>query len=100
MSGYVLGEGADGDLDAIWEYISQDSVDAAERWVDSMFEAFATVAASPGIGHRRKDLTTYPVLFWPVGNYLVIYREQAGLVEMVAVVHGARDMPSFLSKRM
>ena len=28
----------------------------------------------PGIGHRRDDLTDYPVLFWPVGTYLIICR--------------------------
>jgi 4-amino-4-deoxy-L-arabinose transferase-like glycosyltransferase len=28
----------------------------------------------PGIGHRREDLTDYPVLFWTVGAYLIFYR--------------------------
>jgi len=27
----------------------------------------------PGIGHRREDLTAYPVLFWTAGAYLIIY---------------------------
>jgi plasmid stabilization system protein ParE len=31
MSGYVLGGDADHDLDEIWGYIAEDSVDAADR---------------------------------------------------------------------
>ena len=28
------------------------------------------------MGHRREDLTSFPVLFWPVGAYLIIYRAE------------------------
>jgi plasmid stabilization system protein ParE len=31
VSGYVLGRGAESDLDEIWEYIAQDNIDAADR---------------------------------------------------------------------
>jgi hypothetical protein len=33
---------------------------------------------TPTMGHRREDVTHYPVLFWPVGAYLIIYRWSAG----------------------
>jgi hypothetical protein len=26
------------------------------------------------IGHKREDVTSYAVLFWPIGAYLIIYR--------------------------
>jgi len=59
------------------------------------------IADMPGIGHRREDLTPYPVLFWPVGAYLIIYRAEARRpVEIVAVTQGARDIPSFLRRRL
>ena len=48
------------------------------------------------VGHRREDLTAYPILFWPVGAYLVIYRVQDVQIEIVAVTQGARDIPTFL----
>jgi hypothetical protein len=51
------------------------------------------------MGHKREDLTAYPVLFWPVGAYLILYRVQNGLVEIVAVTQGAREIPSFLRQR-
>ena len=76
MSDYILGPDADLDLDDIWEYIAADSVDAADRWIKKLFDAFDAIARNPGIGHKREDLTAYPVLFWPVGSYLIIYRAE------------------------
>jgi antitoxin ParD1/3/4/toxin ParE1/3/4 len=54
----------------------------------------------PGMGPRREDLTTYPVLFWPVGAYLIIYRAERRPIEIVAVTQGSRDIPAFLNRRI
>ncbi|MGH9397321.1 MAG: type II toxin-antitoxin system RelE/ParE family toxin [Terriglobia bacterium] len=99
MSGYVLGRDADRDLDDLWDYIAEDSMEAADRLIAGLFEAFEALARNPGMGHKREDLTKFPVLFWPVGNYLVIYRAKKALIQIVAVVHGKRDIPTFLRRR-
>jgi plasmid stabilization system protein ParE len=99
MMEYVLGTGAELDLDEIWEYIANDSIEAADRWIAKLFDAFEKIARTPGMGHKREDLTAYPVLFWPVGAYLIIYRVQNEFLEIVAVTQGARDIPSFFRKR-
>jgi plasmid stabilization system protein ParE len=85
MMEYVLGTGAELDLDEIWEYIANDSIEAADRWIAKLFDAFEKLARTPGMGHKREDLTAYPVLFWPVGAYLIIYRVQNEFLEIVAV---------------
>ena len=100
MSAYVLSRAADLDLDEIWEYIAQDNVDAADRWIGKLFDAFDALVLNPGMGHTRNDLTSYPVLFWPVDAYLIIYRVQRQSIEIVAVSQGARDIPAFLHRRM
>jgi plasmid stabilization system protein ParE len=100
MSAYILSEDADLDLDDIWEYIAQDNIDAADRWIDKLFDAFEAIGRTPGIGHKREDLTAYPVLFFPVGAYLIIYRAIRPTVEIVAVTQGARDIPTFLQRRL
>ena len=99
MNKYVLNVDAEQDLNEIWEYIADDSIDAADHWIDKLFDAFRSLAQSPGMGHKREDLTASPVLFWPVGAYLVLYRVQTEWIEIVAVTQGARDIPSFLSQR-
>ncbi|MGA7078538.1 MAG: type II toxin-antitoxin system RelE/ParE family toxin [Terriglobales bacterium] len=99
MTQCVLSEDAERDLDNIWDYIAEDNIDAADQWIDKLFDAFDAIGNMPGIGHKREDLTAYPVLFWPVGAYLVIYRVTSH-VEIVAVTQGARDIPAFLHRRL
>ena len=100
MKKYVLGIGAEQDLDEIWEYIAEDNIDAADRWIERLFDAFDALARAPGMGHKREDLTAYPILFWPVGTYLILYRVKRERIEIVAVTQGARDIPSFLRQRI
>jgi plasmid stabilization system protein ParE len=99
MSSYVISREADRDLDDLWDYIAADNVDAADRLTAKLMDAFEALARLPGMGHKRDDLTTHPVLFWPVGNYLVVYRAERSPIEIVAIVHGARDIPTFLLGR-
>ena len=99
MSGYVLSREADHDLEDLWNYIAEDSLDAADRVTTKLLDAFEALARNPGMGHKREDLTHYPLLFWPVGNYLVIYRGERRPIEIVAIVYGARDIPAFLHQR-
>jgi plasmid stabilization system protein ParE len=40
VSGYVLSVDAGLDLDEIWEYIAADNVEAADRWIGKLFDAF------------------------------------------------------------
>jgi plasmid stabilization system protein ParE len=99
VSGYVLSPDADLDLEGIWDYIAADNIEAADRWIEKLFDAFEALAQNPMMGHTREDLTSYPVRFWPVGSYLVIYRARKPVIEIVAVTQGSRDIPAFLDKR-
>jgi plasmid stabilization system protein ParE len=99
VSGYVLSKDADLDLDQIWDFIAQDNIEAADRWIATLFDAFDALALNPGMGHARRDLTLSPVLFWPVGAYIIIYRTERPLIEIVALTQGGRDIPAFLRKR-
>ena len=96
---YILSVDAELDLDEIWEYIAQDSPEAADRWISKLFDEFESLAAAPGMGHKRQDLISLPILFWPVGAYLILYRTQVEWIEIVAVTQGSRDIPTFLSRR-
>ena len=96
---YVLGTEVEFDLNEIWEHIALDSVNVADKWIGKLFDAFELIGRNPQIGHKREDLTGFGVLFSPVGSFLVIYRRGKEAVEIVAVVRGARDIPSFLANR-
>jgi plasmid stabilization system protein ParE len=60
-----LTQEAIGDLQEIWEFISEDSFDAADRVLEDFYAAFSQLAEMPGMGHIREDLTKQNVLFWP-----------------------------------
>jgi plasmid stabilization system protein ParE len=95
----VLSAGAGQDLEAIWDYIAEDSVEEADRWISKLLDAFDLLTQNPAIGHTRKDLTQIDILFWPVGAYMILYRAHSDRIEIVAVTQGARDIPAFLSSR-
>lgn len=99
MTRYTLLAEAEQDIEEISQYIANDSIEAAQRCIDTFFDAFETLAKMPRIGHTRRDLTPKRVLFWTVGTYLVVYRTRANTIEVVAVVHGARNTPEFLRER-
>jgi toxin ParE1/3/4 len=96
MKPFKLSLEASRDVQQIWAYIAADSIKAARRVRLQILDACRRIAENPGIGHRREDLTNKSVCFWPVGSYLIIYNPARRPIEIVRVVHGARDVPSLL----
>ncbi|MCI5065263.1 type II toxin-antitoxin system RelE/ParE family toxin [bacterium] len=69
----------------------------AERVLDDLEAAFATLAASPGLGHLRTDITPNEnVRFWPVGPSLIAYRDKPGAIEILFIERGDRDWRAML----
>ena len=99
MTAYILAPEALQDLQDIWDYIAAENLDAADRVIDTLFAAFEQLAALPGLGHRREDLTNRPLRFWTVEAYLVIYRAEQTPIEIVAVTRGGWDIPRLLRHR-
>jgi len=69
VSGYRFHPEAEADLDAIWEFIAEDSLQAADRMID----AIEALVPFPHQGHRRADLTARPLRFTTAGNFLIAY---------------------------
>jgi toxin ParE1/3/4 len=83
---------AEEDLIEIWIYIAQDNPGAADRLLDEFEERFHVLADNPLIGRLRPDIA--PELhYFAVGKYLILYRTVAEGVQIVRVIHGARDLP-------
>lgn len=43
MTRYILSHDAEQDLNGIWDYIAEDNIDAADRWVSKLFDAFEAI---------------------------------------------------------
>jgi toxin ParE1/3/4 len=88
---------AKGDLADIWWYIAQDNERAADVIIVKITQKFDELLVNPGIGRTRNDLA--PMLrSVPVGKYLIFYRPIAEGIEVVRVVHGARDIESLFEE--
>lgn len=91
MSGYILHPEASRDLDEIWEYIAQDSLDAADRVMEDIREAIQLLVTNPRAGHKRSELTSRPLRFWVVHSYLIAYAPDERPLVVVAILHGRRN---------
>lgn len=84
-------ERAEDDLLDIWRYIARSDVAAADRMLDRLDAAMTRLGDSPKTGPARPDLAP-GLRYFPVGRYVLLYREIPGGVEVVRCVHGARDL--------
>ncbi len=85
------------DMRDIHNYITMDDPDAADRVVQAFEGNAALLATQPEIGQhkpRLRDLRMWVVAELP--NHLLFYREREGQVEIVRVLHRARDLPTIL----
>lgn len=99
MPRYVLTDSAQADLKEINTYLRKASPAAARRVRAELRAAMRRLADFPLIGHRREDLTPLPVRFWGVFSYLIIYRPDHQPLQVVRVLHAARDIPSLLREK-
>jgi toxin ParE1/3/4 len=80
------------DYKEIWDYLDRN---ATEEIADAMIVQFdsklQTLCKNPMIGVGRPELRT-GLRSIPVGKYLLFYRPIENGIELVRVLHGARDI--------
>jgi toxin ParE1/3/4 len=91
MIGYDFHPEARLDVDEIWEFIGEDSLAAADRLIGEIFQAVRALIPFPQQGHRRPDLTSRPLRFISVHEYLIAYAPDEKPLWVVAVMHGHRN---------
>jgi plasmid stabilization system protein ParE len=89
------------ELDEIWGYIAEDSVDEANRVESAVLAACTSLARHPLLGSKRIEITLLPVRFWTVTkfpNFIVVYRPEKRPLRIVSVLHGKRDSKTLLER--
>jgi plasmid stabilization system protein ParE len=90
------------DLDAIWWFIAGHSRDAADRVELEIVATCRRLANHPLMGTKRLDITSLSLRFWTVTkfpNYVIVYRPETAPLQVVAVLHGKRDLKEVLERR-
>ena len=85
------------DLVEIWLYVAEDSEQAASELLRRIDRVAAELAEMPGRGTPREELIPgIDLRSVPVGNYLIFYRPIEPGIEILRVLHGARDLDALL----
>lgn len=85
------------DVDEIWLTIARDDPGAATWMVGRIAAATARLADFPLSAPARPDIGP-EVRSVVVGRYLVLYRVNEDCVEVVRVIHGAREITGLLDE--
>jgi toxin ParE1/3/4 len=81
------------DLEEIGDFIASDNPAAAASFIAEIMRCCELLAATPMIGRDRAAL--HPnIRSFSVGRYVVFYNPFAAGIEVVRVLHGARDVQS------
>src|SRR5438128_1491925 len=91
MTGFAFHPEALSDLHEIWDHIAQYDIDAADRVIGEIFASLRNFAEAPHAGHLRSDLTSRPLRFVVVREYLIAYAVEDDALWVVAVIHGRRN---------
>jgi toxin ParE1/3/4 len=85
------------DLAEIWAFIAEDSIKHADKFAALIDDHFRALARRPHIGRSRPELAP-DLRSFPVGQYVIFYLPLPKGVEIVRVLHGARDIESILQE--
>jgi toxin ParE1/3/4 len=82
------------DLVEIGAYIAQGNPRAADHWLTLIDRKCRTLAFTPTIGRKRDELAS-GLRSFPIGDYVIFYRPAQGGIQVIRVLHGARDIDEF-----
>lgn len=82
---------AEDDLEEILIYLDERSPAAAQRVARSIHDRCAQLGSFPGMGRARNDLGE-GIKSIVVEKYVIFYRSTETAVEIVRILHGARDV--------
>ncbi len=97
---YVLSASAQRDLLRILDHYHEvASLRIVRQMTTEFVQSFRFLERNPGAGHTREDVRSKTVLFWPLRDYLIVYRATSKPLEIVMIIHGSQDIPALLNRR-
>ena len=87
------------DILDIWDHIAEDSLDQADRWIDKLDEKFGILATQPLMGRAREELAA-DLRSFPFGRYVIFYMPVQDGINVVRVLHSARDVDAAFGEEL
>lgn len=92
MARAIRSEQAQQDLEQILDYLDSQSTQAADRFALKFEQTCDLHAMHPGIGASSEEYAPN-LRHFTVWNYAVFYRPIDDGIEIIRIIHGARDIP-------
>ena len=91
------------DVVELGDYIAQNSITAADRFVEAVEKSLELLLAMPEIGHPwETEVPRYAGLRWwavkGFRNHLIFYRPVSEGIDVLRVLHGGRDLENLFSE--
>jgi toxin ParE1/3/4 len=83
---------AEGHLEAIYAYITQDSPEYAKRMVDRLTRRSQQIAEFPFSGRKVPEYAVDQIREVIEGSFRIIYYIKSDQIDILAVIHGAMDV--------
>jgi toxin ParE1/3/4 len=77
-------------------YLAQSGARVTRYVTGELTHAFRFLAATPGAGHKREDLTDQQVKFWQVFSYLVVDDPATKPLGIARVLRASQDLATLL----
>lgn len=90
-AGYKFHPEAEIDINDIWEYVADHNARGADRLIGDIRKALDRLVSFPRLGHSRPDLTSLPLRFIIVRDYLIAYAPDEKPLWVIAIMHGKRS---------
>ncbi len=90
---------AEKDIEDLWLYIAADNMLAADRVLDDIEAQCHLIATQPGMGRPRPELALAlapDMRSFLVGRYIIFYQTLPDGMEIIRVLHSARDLDALL----
>lgn len=91
----IISPRAKNDMFALWDYIATDNVQAADDVLWLIQEKLRMILDMPKIGQVRPELNG-TIRMVMVKNYLIFYQELTDAIDIIRVLHGAREWTALL----
>jgi plasmid stabilization system protein ParE len=100
VSRFILSAEARVDYFEAFDFIANYSPRAALKWEAMMLDTFQHLAVWPQTGKIRPEYAPPYIRFWPAGDYVILYNPSSSPVEIIAIVHGARNLSELMAARI
>lgn len=88
---------AESDLETIWDYYLEYSIDSAKKIIKEFGQKFELLSENPKLGRSHDEFIVHLRSF-PHKKYVIFYFPTENGIEIYRVLHGARDIEDLFDR--